>query len=899
LHKNFHMKKHLLLSALVLPLLGFSQWSKVSNFTGRQVKEEFANLQEKQLFALNKDVLLSQLQNAPQKFSGQRGIEILMPDEKGQLQKFQVWEYSNFSPELQAQFPNIRSYMGIGITDPTAYLRFSISDLGVSSTMLKSGGSSFIEPYAQGSNVYAAYESTSRLLDEKEAFVCSTMNEMAEEADVHTTAGKSNNQVYKTFRLAMSAQAEYSQYHITRANAGSATDAEKKAVVLAAINNTVNRVNSLYEKDLAVHFNLIPNNLDIIYLDATTDPYTTSGSYNSQVQSAITSVIGSANYDIGHLLAYDSPNGNAGCIGCICTSSNKGSGFTSHYIPVSDIFDIDYVAHEMGHQVGANHTHTYSGSEGSGVQVEVGSGNTIMAYTGITGQYDTQFNSNDFFTYRNILQIQNNLASKACAVNTPIVNTPPVVDAGPDVTIPISTPFVLKGTVTDAENDPMTYVWEQNNSASGTAQFTTGSYASPTKAGGPNFKMFPPKSTPVRYFPEYGKVLAGVNATRWEALSSVARTLDFTLTARDNSPNGQQTQTDAMKITVSAAAGPFVVTAPAFGDALTSGNTYSVKWNVANTNVAPVNTATVNVKLSTDGGKTWSTIAANTANDGDETVTIPAGSTTANAYIMIEAVNNVYFAMSSSFVIDYSVNGEVCNTYNYTGPAVDINDGTGSTSGPISSPQILVPINVTDSGVITKIRVKPVVDHPRTSQIVVGIEGPMGQTAWLWNRKCNSSGINATFSDEGTTYVCASPIVGTVKPDEALNIFKGNDTKGTWNLFASDNVRNLAGKITSWSLELCTRDSQALAVNEGAFNSKDIKVYPNPNSGNFFIKSRDLGGNANVTIYDMNGRLVHSSGFNGLTGESTNEFNVNLAKGVYLLKVTSPKANYTQKLIIK
>lgn len=880
----------------MLPFLGFSQWSKVSNFTGRQVKEEFANLQEKQLFALNKDVLISKLQNAPQKFSGQKGVEILMPDEKGQLQKFQVWEYSNFSPELQAQFPNIRSYVGIGITDPTAYLRFSVSELGISSTVLKSGGSSFIEPYAEASNIYAAYESSSRLLDEKEAFVCSTMNEIAEDNSVSETSNRSNNQVFKTFRLAMSAQAEYSQYHITRANAESATDDEKKAVVLAAINNTVNRVNALYEKDLAVHFNLIANTTSIIYLNATTDPYT--GSYNSEVQSTLTSVIGAANYDIGHVLVYAGPNGNAGCIGCIC-NSNKGSAFTSHYIPVSDIFDIDYVAHEMGHQVGANHTHTYSGSEGSGVQVELGSGNTIMAYTGITGAYDTQFNSNDFFTYRNILQIQNNLANKACAVNTPIVNTPPVVDAGPDVTIPMNTPFVLKGNVTDAENDAMTYVWEQNNSATTSSQFTSGSYASPTKTGGPNFKMFPPKSEPVRYFPEFGKVLAGVNATRWEALSTVARTLDFTLTARDNSPLGSQTQTDAMKITVSAAAGPFVVTAPAFGESLASNTTYVVKWNVANTNVAPVNTANVNIKLSTDGGKTFTTVAANTPNDGEESITIPSNATTANAYIMVEAVNNVYFAMSPSFVVDYSVNGETCSTYNYAGPAVDINDGTGTTGGPISSPQVMVPIEVSDSGVITKIRVKPVVDHPRTNQIVVGIEGPMGQTAWLWNRKCTSSGINATFSDEGSAYVCASPISGTVKPDEALNIFKGNDTKGTWNLFASDNVRNLTGKITSWSLELCTRDSEALAVNEGAFNSKDIKVYPNPSNGNFFIKSRDLGGNAKVIIFDMNGRVVHNSGFNVVTGESTNEFNVNLTKGVYILKVTSPKGDYSQKLIIK
>ena len=890
------MKKYLLMSALVLPMLSFAQWSKVGN-TSKQVKAEFLTLKEKQLFSLDKTLLKSKLQNAPQRFSGQSGVEVMMPNAKGVLEKFQVWEYSNFTPEVQAMFPSIKSYVGIGITDPTAYLRFSISDQGLSSSTFGKEGSSFVEAYTTSNDVYAAYSSASRILDQKDEFICSTMDEIIEENQGEVSSNKSSNQVFKTFRLAMSAQAEYSQYHIERANATGATDEEKKVIVLAAINNTVTRVNALYEKDLAVHFNLI-NILPVIYLDPNTDPYT--GSWNSQVQSTLNAEIGADNYDIGHVLVYAGPNGNAGCIGCICTNGTKGSAFTSHYIPVSDIFDIDYVAHEMGHQVGANHTHTYSGSEGSGVQVEVGSGNTIMAYTGITGATDTQFNSNDFFTYRNILQIQNNLANKTCAVNTPITNTPPVVNAGPDVTIPISTPFVLKGTATDAENqEALTYVWEQNNSATASAQFGTGSYASPTKAGGPNFKMFPPKAEPVRYFPEYGKVLAGVNATRWEALSSVGRTLDFTLTVRDNSPEGAQTQTDAMKITVSAAAGPFVVTAPTFGESLISNAAYSVKWNVANTNAAPVNTANVNIKLSLDGGKTFTTIAANTPNDGEESVTIPASSQTANAYFMIEAVDNVYFAMSPSFVVDYSATGEVCNTYNYTGPAVDINDGTGTTNGPISSPQIMVPIDVQDSGVITKIRVKPTVEHPRTSQIVVGIQGPLGQSAWLWNRKCTNSGITATFSDEGSTYVCASPIAGTVKPDESLTIFKGNDTKGVWNLFASDNVRNLTGKVTTWSLELCTRDAQVLAVNESAFNSNNIKVYPNPSNGNFFIKSKDLGGNAKVAIYDMNGRIVHTSGFNVLTGESTNEFNVNLTKGVYLLKVTSPKANYTQKLIIK
>lgn len=433
---------------------------------------------------------------------------------------------------------------------------------------------------------------------------------------------KSNNQVLKTFRLAISAEGGYSQYHINRAGAGSLTDDEKKAVVFAALNNSVTRINALYEKDLAVHFNLVDNQ-EIIYLDPDTDPYT-SGSYNSQVRTVMNNVVKSANYDIGHVVAYDGPNGNAGCIGCVCVSSTKGGGFTSHYIPVWDIFDIDYLAHEIGHQMGANHTHTYqSSTEGYGVQVEPGSGNTIMAYTGITLNYDIQFNSNDFFTYRNIVQIQNNLANKTCAVNTPLTNTPPVVDAGADYTIPISTPFVLKGNVTDAENDPMTYVWEQNNPATQSIHYGSGSFASPTKTGGPNFKMLPPTSQPVRYFPEYTKILAGVNATRWEALSSIGRTLDFTLTARDNSPNGSQTNTDAMKITVSANAGPFVVTAPSFGESLVSNTSYTVKWNVANTTAAPVNTSLVNIKLSTDGGQTFTVLASNVSNDGEEVVTIP------------------------------------------------------------------------------------------------------------------------------------------------------------------------------------------------------------------------------------------------------------------------------------
>ena len=161
------MKKYLLMSVLALPLLSFAQWTKVSN-TSKQVKEEFASLKEKQLFSLDKSLLKSKLQNAPEKFSGQKGVELLMPNAEGVLEKFLVWEYSNFTPEVQAIFPNIRSYMGIGVTDKSAYLRFTVSDQGVSSSTFRTGSSSFVEAYTAGNDVYAAYSSSSRILDQKD-----------------------------------------------------------------------------------------------------------------------------------------------------------------------------------------------------------------------------------------------------------------------------------------------------------------------------------------------------------------------------------------------------------------------------------------------------------------------------------------------------------------------------------------------------------------------------------------------------------------------------------------------------------------------------------------------------------------------------------------------------------
>jgi hypothetical protein len=233
-------------------------------------------------------------------------------------------------------------------------------------------------------------------------------------------------------------------------------------------------------------------------------------------------------------------------------------------------------------------------------------------------------------------------------------------------TIPISTPFILTGAATDPEGDTLTYQWEQNDNAT-----TSGanSVAAPTKATGPNWLSFVPTSSPSRMFPRLSTVQAGLAVTpplaggdagtNIEALSSVSRILNFRLTVRDNRPyvvgsTIGQTQFTDMAVTVSNTSGPFKVTAPNSAVSWTGGTTQSVTWDVAGTTGAPVSTANVKISLSTDGGATFPTVlAASTANDGSENITVP-NVTTTTARIKIEAVGNIYFDMSD---VNFSITG--------------------------------------------------------------------------------------------------------------------------------------------------------------------------------------------------------------------------------------------------
>ena len=662
------MKKVLLFAAALLcSTLSFAQnyWrphTDNARITPDKAVARLAFPTEFQLFDLNFTPLRNEVFRTVNNASAHATI-ISLPNADGEIEQFQITEASNFEPALQAQFPEIRAFSGKGITDKYATLKLSISPQGIQTMVLRTGKETeFIEPYSADHTVYTVFKKQPKTLPWK----CSTPEQqMAANIarQVPDVNARSTGDM-KTMRLAQSVTAEYSNYF-------GATSASQVGLVLAAVNATLTRCNGVYEKDLALHLNLIAATTNVFYYNASTDPYSPAssgagGAWNSELQNTLTSVIGAANYDIGHLFGASGGGGNAGCIGCICVNASKGSGFTSpaDNIPQGDNFDIDYVVHEVGHQLGANHTFSMS-NEGTGVNVEPGSGITIMGYAGITSQ-DLAPHSIDIYHAASIAQIQANLTSKTCPITTSISanNATPVVNAGNNFTIPISTPFALTGSATDANaGDVLTYCWEQNDNAS-SSQTGSSSVASATKASGPNWISFSPTTSPTRYFPKMSTILAGGLVSgpltggdagaNTEALSSVSRTLNFRLTVRDNAPYSStapvsigQTNFADMTVTVSNTSGPFSVTAPNTNVSWAGNSSQTVTWNVASTTASPVSCANVKISISTDGGTTFSTLVASTANDGSEVVTVPNTPTT-TARIKVEAVGNIFFDISNT-----------------------------------------------------------------------------------------------------------------------------------------------------------------------------------------------------------------------------------------------------------
>ncbi|MBL4942363.1 MAG: hypothetical protein JKY81_11960 [Colwellia sp.] len=594
----------------------------------------------------------------PLLLSDKQAIVIALPLANGKLVNFKLTPVSVMADELAKKYPNIRTFIGVSLDNPNNTGRFDITPNGFHGMFYYQGERIFIEPkktnsmFEHSNSEYKRYTSQDELLTRELNYKFQQPKIIAQpfvaNADSissnKTSSSNADESAIKTYRLAIAAAAEYTEFH------GGTVDS-----AMAEIITLVNRINQVYQRDLAIKLELVANNDLLVYTDADSDPFSNTSDDGEINTAVIDGVIGRNNYDIGHIV--NTAGGGLAILGGVCHSLYKGDGVTGDPNPNNDAFYIDYVAHEIGHQFGAEHTFNGTADACLGNRVansayEVGSGSTIMAYAGICGEQNLQLNSDAFFHSRSIDQIKEyiqNGTGNTCGVVTGETNNTSVVDGGLDYTIPARTPFKLSGSANDLDSVNLIYSWQQfdlgNASSSLAEQIDDGSR--------PLFRAFLPSSDSNRYLPQLSDVLNNT-ISDGESLPTTDRELNFRLMVFDNEGG---VNFDEVKLTVVDTAQAFALTAPILDD-VWADSSNNISWQVASTDATPINCAAVDVLLSKDGGENFDVVlASDLVNSGSSEISIDTfcadDINTTQARIKLLCSNNIFFAINDgNFSID-------------------------------------------------------------------------------------------------------------------------------------------------------------------------------------------------------------------------------------------------------
>ena len=850
------------------------------------------------------------------------------PLSDGNLHVFTAKRNQTMHPEYNDKFPEIISLDAYATDGSGAFGKWDITPSGLHAMIFIPGQSTvFIDPLFEGNNeYYIVYRKKDFITNKSVDCGVENLDETKPMGDNKSMFGSCE---LRTYRLALSATAEYTAFH-----GGTVAQAAAAQVV------SMNRVNGVYEKDIAITMVIIPANNSIIYTTAATDPFTngTPGTMINQNQTNTDNVIGSANYDIGHVFGTNS-GGLAG-LGVVCSGGQKGRGVTGSAAPIGDPFDIDYVAHEMGHQFGGNHTQNNNCNSVAAARREPGSASTIMGYAGICAP-NVQNNSDDYFHGYNLGEISAEILSNGhqCEVITALNNTPPIINStGGNIVVPISTPFILTAHASDPDGDVLTYLWEQMDNEATTQPPVA------TATGGPNFRSYDPSLDSNRYIPNLAS-LASNGPFTWEVLPSVARVMDFRLTVKDNHAVGTCNDYTDITVTTNASAGPFVVTYPtAAGISWVGGSSQTVTWSVANTNTAPINCANVRILLSVDGGQTYPyVLSATTPNDGTETISCPNVSTNTARVMVMSSAQTFFDISNNNFTITcgstqtpvFNALAPACqNDATYALPVISDNGISGAWSPAlnVTSPgtfsyTFTPAANQCASTISTQLTVEPQIEpmfnHPTTlceneafnpsNTAQNGITGiwspvvntqqvgsttitftpdqgqcsfPISQTITVNPMPANTivqNGITLTSSANGALYQWIDCLTNLSVPGATNQSFTTTEAMGTYAVVVS--------------LNGCTDTSNCISVDQsGIYESAPIfQITPNPAQESVLISWGNQPLNA-IQITDEAGKLVYSK----LVDETQKQMEIpltQLAAGLYHLHLIGGSMVSIEKLI--
>ena len=550
---------------------------------------------------------------------------------------FRVHAVPVLAPGLERLHPEIRTLAGTSLADPQRRARITVTSRGVDARVFTAGRIVVVTPTPGGAGLHRlAFESAlaPRRLDAWESMPRNPAppSLVAPEEAAKAPNGERTIDTLTTYRLAVATTSSFARaLHETWGREASHEE------ILGVIATAVNTVDEVFERDLGIRLQLVPQSDSLIFSDPRDEPFVaaTGDALLLESQAVLDCVVGNDGYDVGQ--TWNGDGWSLAQSAVVGREGWKGQGATGGVAPGTPLFDLVYFGHELGHQFGAGHT--YTGLLGECAHdfepdsaVEPGSGSTLMSYASLCADDDIPTSaangqSDAYFHARSIEQIVDYRDALAACQPQPDVRHPaPSIEAGPDVKIPRGTDFRLRPEQ-QAKGDQVLYSWEQVNQAREQARLGTACCAGTYRSEAPS-----PIADPLK--------------SGFESPCGETCPLLFAFTARDGHVPGGGVSIDHKEVLVLNTIGPFAVDEPQAGDHLTG--TLEVRWREAGTkSVLGVDEVDL---LLLCGDSTLAELRVD--NDGQESWTLPDSLSCDEASVKVAAVGNIFIARSGSFRLD-------------------------------------------------------------------------------------------------------------------------------------------------------------------------------------------------------------------------------------------------------